>query len=316
MKEAEIAEDRSGFTLPNLVAIVCVALTLLGIIVALISAATGNGGTSSRMYCMNNQKEIWQAIQVFESRRQRYPGWRTPLAGRQVGWPVQLMPYLGMNDQYNLWATPGSKLTMPGISVYLCPNDNLKTSDAPWLSYVVNCGLPDATIEGGQVETSATGMFFDNVVTDTNTKPIFTTARDVAKKDGLTHTIGLGENLRAFGWTGYPLGSHTVQEYLVGFNWMYYAETPTEHWLRYPINQRRAPDEELISATATNSEAARLNGPHGNVVVVTFADGHSMFLNEQIDERVYNKLCTPDGSYQIREDWPVQEPLDFAEFIR
>ena len=125
----------------------------------------------------------------------------------------------------------------------------------------------------------------------------------------------MGENVRALTWTGFAPGTAAVQEYLVGFNWMHYAQPPAAHWLQYPVNQRDD-DGELITTTATSSNAARPNGPHSNVAVVTFADGHSIFLNQDIDYTVYNKLCTPDGTYQIRDDWPVQDPLDHAEYLK
>ena len=315
MSVAELAEERSGFDLKNLVTILLIGLAFLGLIASLLSTVSGPINDPARAQCMNNQHEIWTAVQVYESRKRRYPGWRTTLAGRQVGWPVQLMPYLGINDLYNAWATEGSKPKTPGFSVFACPNDEQETEDGPWLSYIVNCGLPDAMTSDDLVETKACGLFFDNVVTDPNSKPIFTSASEVMKKDGNAQTLGLGENLRALDWTGYSPATQTVQEYLVGFNWQHYADPPAEPWLHHPVNQRDE-EGELITTTATNSNAARLNGPHGKVVIVTFADGHSVFLSDKIDERVYNKLCTPDGSSPIREDWPVQEPLEVEEYLR
>ena len=306
--ELAVAEMRSGFDLKSLMALLAVGFPLLSLLIVVLANAS-TMTTATRISCQNNQHEIWTAVQVFEARKQRYPSWRTELADRQVAWPVLLMPYLGMHEYYDVWATKGSQPTMLKISMYVCPNDEQETKDGPWLSYVVNCGVPDALTGDKLVETPAHGLFFDGVVTDKNPKPIITNASEVQKKDGLAHTLGLGENLRVLGWTGYAPGTETVQEYLVGFNWQHYAKPPAEHWLQYPVNQRDD-EKELLTRMSTNSNAARLNSRHGNTVNVTFADGHWIALFDQIDEQVYNKLCTPDGKALN------QLPLAKTEYVK
>jgi prepilin-type N-terminal cleavage/methylation domain-containing protein/prepilin-type processing-associated H-X9-DG protein len=314
--------NRAGFTLVELL----VVIAIIGILVALISAAAMQAiNAAQRAACQNNQHNIWTAIEVYESRKQRYPGWRTTLAGRQVSWTVQLMPFLSMNDQYNVWATTGSTLTTPGITLYVCPSDDQDTPGGPWLSYGTNNGILDTVVAGKIVESKANGLFFDNVVTASNPVPIFNTASDVFKKDGTAQTLGLGENRRLYNWSGYGTSGTVPLEYLTGFVWRNltgsyswatasgfdftsYRASPSNSWLAYPINQTDTTTGVALLATATDGDAARISGPHGNVAVVTFADGHGMYLNAAVDYFVYNKLCTPDGVSLS------QPPLDYAEY--
>lgn len=309
------ARNRAAFTLVELL----VVIAIIGILVSLISAAAMQAiASAQRAACQNNQKEIWQAVQIYESKKQRYPGWRTTLAGRTVSWTVQLMPMLSMNDQYTLWSTTGSTVTTPNISLYVCPADDQETPGGPWLNYAVNAGISDAAITSTNKESKANGLFFDNVVSASNAIPIFTTASDVAKKDGLTQTLGLAENRRLYNWTGYGSSGSVPLEYLTGFVWDNSTTAPTSSWLRFPINQVDTTTGTILTATATDATGARISGPHGNVAVVMFADCHSIFLNSAVDYTVYNKLCTPDG-FSARDtlgNLLNQPQLDSAEFIR
>ena len=313
--------NRAAFTLVELL----VVIAIIGILVGFISAAAMQAINSAhRASCQNNQHEIWTAITIYESKKQRYPGWRTGVgigAGRrQLSWAVQLMPYLGMNDNYNVWSTTGttpSTPPTPGISLYLCPSDDQDTPGGPWLSYAVNTGISDSAQTSTNKESKANGLFFDN---DTTVVPIplFTSAADVQKKDGMTQTLGLGENRRVYNWSGYGASGAVVQEYLTGFVWDNSTTAPTNSWLKFPINQLDTSTGTVLTTTATDATGARISGPHGNVAVVTFVDGHSIFLNSVIDYTVYNRLCTPDGTSARDTSGALlnQLPLDQAEFLR
>ena len=50
-----------------------------------------------------------------------------------------------------------------------------------------------------------------------------------------------------------------------------------------------------INRAMDNSLWARPSSAHSGVAVVTFADGHTTLLNEEIDQQVYAALLTPDG---------------------
>jgi prepilin-type N-terminal cleavage/methylation domain-containing protein/prepilin-type processing-associated H-X9-DG protein len=296
---------RAGFTLVELL----VVIAIIGILVGLIAAAAMQAiNSAQKTACQNNQHEIWTAVSVYENRKQRYPGWRTTLAGRQVSWAVQLMPFLGMNDNYRVWATSGSTPTTPGVTLYVCPSDDQATPGGPWLSYGTNNGVADATGSSMNGESKANGLFFDNVVTSNNSIPIFTNASDVGNKDGTAQTLGLGENRRLYDWMGYGTSGTVPLEYMTGFVWDNSGTAPTSSWLKFPINQVDTAAGTVLFTTAVDYTGARISGPHGNVAIVTFADGHSIPLSSTINYIVYNKLCTPDGASLN------QLPLDPAEF--
>ena len=311
----------AAFTLVELL----VVISIIGILVALISAAAMVAIRSANIaVSMNNEKEIWQGMQIFESRKQRYPGYvYYPVPGmtaRQGSWLVPILPHIGMNDIYDKWIDPNvtaAELTAThiGIPILVCPGDDQVTPSGPWLSYVVNTGIPDTTSgSGGVQETKAHGIFFDHRVVPANR--ITMNSSDIMNNDGLANTIGLAENRRADTWMGYTSGGTVPQEYLLGFNWN--NVTSNQSWLTYPVNQRDTSQSvpTFLVNTAVDSTGARINGPHAGVAVVMFADGHAIKLSEDIDHTVYNKLCTPNGARLPHASWPIQGPLDTAEFIR
>jgi prepilin-type processing-associated H-X9-DG protein len=51
----------------------------------------------------------------------------------------------------------------------------------------------------------------------------------------------------------------------------------------------------IPTAPAWLSGDARLSSNHSGGVVATFVDGHSTFLSENVDQRLYKLLCTPAG---------------------
>ena len=305
----------AAFTLVELL----VVISIIGILVALISAATVAAiRSANQAVSMNNEKEIWQAMQVYESRKQRYPGYAYySVPNRQASWVVSIMPYIGMNDIYDKWIDPtvtAAQLesTYVGIPILICPGDDQLTPSGAWTSYTVNTGIPDTLSgSGGITETKSHGIFFDHRVAPNNR--ITLNSSDIMNNDGLSNTLGLVENRRANTWMGYASSGTVPQEYLLGFNWE--NVTSSQSWLVYPVNQRDTTQNTptFLVDTAVDSSGARINSPHPGIAIVMFADGHAQKISEEIDYTVYNKLCTPNGA-KPPGSWPVQGPLDPAEY--
>ena len=110
----------------------------------------------------------------------------------------------------------------------------------------------------------------------------------ISRHDGLRQTLLLAENVDAGTW-------YSTQELNVGFTWWdTWEQRPV-----YQINERR--DERPGNESGyhpwglSDKRFSRPSSNHGNGVNVAFCDGHSRFLRDDIEYRVYVQLMTPNG---------------------
>jgi len=121
----------------------------------------------------------------------------------------------------------------------------------------------------------ANGVFLDLW---SNTKLRGVSSAYIDSHDGSSWTLLLSENLDAGAWDSQE--SETAQTTL-GFVWHEAAGAARA------INGR--------SATATADDLARPSSNHGQGVHVSFCDGSTRFLREDIDYDVYKQLMTTFG---------------------
>jgi hypothetical protein len=117
--------------------------------------------------------------------------------------------------------------------------------------------------------------------------------------DGLENTLLLSENLDSGDWTDH-------EETRIGFLWVARFQDGPASWEKplLQINQQ--------GGTAQGSGKlafARPSSRHPGGVLVVFASGRSMFLNANIDYRVYTYLMTSDDGQLKRPGF--DEPLQW-----
>ena len=87
-------------------------MMVLALVVMIMSRSTG--GPSHMSACMNNMKELFQAVQIYEARQNRYPLASTqPFTGRPesyksphpagYSWQVPILPHLGYMELLDRW---------------------------------------------------------------------------------------------------------------------------------------------------------------------------------------------------------------------
>jgi prepilin-type processing-associated H-X9-DG protein len=115
-------------------------LLFLGLVAAavLLPGCERGHSASRRAQCFNSQKQLCLALQWFEGAHKHFPGYKQELAGRDVGWPVILLPHLDRVDLWKTWkeGRQGKKL----LRLMICPSDwppNPGPEDGP-CSYTVN----------------------------------------------------------------------------------------------------------------------------------------------------------------------------------
>jgi len=269
------AENRASLRWVELVVLLVVIAMLLAMLLSYLIRSRGHPPP-----CLNYQKQLGFAMLEYESRRERFPGYRNHInddvAGNPVvgSWLVMILADLEQLQLWEVWKDPEVLASeKPAIfwELPICPLDapRRNTGDhGPLLSYVVNCGKP------GDSDAPADGIFHNHHVDE----PVIVSLDYISQHDGSTYTLLLSENVQAGLWTD-------TDEANVGVVW---RDSPG------PCNRinecRDAGDRPQGLMYARPSS----NHPEG--VNAYFCDGHGCFLSERVDYQVYQHLMTPNSS--------------------
>jgi prepilin-type processing-associated H-X9-DG protein len=229
-------------------------------------------------------------------------------------WATLLLPHLERNDIWDQITNPPNKaipVEIPPLQVFVCPADvdALSMANLAALTYVANSGAWDRDAPGASGnfirDPVANGVFQNNADYERNamTAP---TMRSGNIKDGAATTLMFAENVHktylpvsppatvpVMSWLGNPNGKLPSEQQL-GFVWV--------------ANQNPQPGTSLTSQEAINGNSSQAidfdpaipnyaipSSGHGSGVIVAFCDGHSSFLRQDIDYKVYQQLMTSDG---------------------
>lgn len=250
------------------------------------------------------------------------------IASRPVSWAFAIMSRLeraDIADNYGAAAPAGTAsgpFARPDqrLKILICPSDpSVVGNSSSALSYVVNTGLkdpePDVSMPAGVPrDWPENGIFhfhypyawkidFDVPLRaagdDPNSETITAvSAKFISDHDGLSTTLLLSENVDAGQWTD-------VLDDQVGFYWQATLDSKVpssgnlspDDWLERPlfsINEQTA-----LTGETDPYEQRRYGRPssfHPGGVNVSYADGHTTFLANDVDYLVYCQLMTPDGA--------------------
>ncbi len=329
--------SRQAFTLVELLVVIAIIGILVGLLLPAVQAARE---AARRTQCVTNLKELALANIQFEMVKKRYPGLldtfgATSASGsstkiNKVGtWVISLLPYIGNEPLYDVWADPATTATWttsnvefyPNINLLMCPSDSVQAESNAKNSYVCNAGfLPtDTACEslpkyGSSRNANSTisqrpqnTVFSNRLPASLGLPPaggtfsMFGTGAPACKsdniKDGLTQTAAFSENLLADSW-GFigTMGDDSARIHL-GMVWLYRTETgatlaagkPTPSSPLLPVNKING---EKLSAIL-NADSARPSSDHNGVVNVAMLGGNVSNVDDQIDYHVYQALLTP-----------------------
>jgi prepilin-type N-terminal cleavage/methylation domain-containing protein len=297
-----------AFTLVELL----VVIVIISMLVALIVPAVISSRDRARIaQCMNNQHELSIAISSYDLAKKCLPGVLNVNHDTIIGWPPTLLPFIGREDLwkdivkddneviiqqgwrygYNINTTP-----TPKINIFVCPNDNDISVDCP-LSYVVNLGLynanPNNTFhQNGQTGSVIIPGLFRDCSNNINNKI------SLSSISSPSTTVILGEKIITM--VSQP-GDYIPATPPIGRQWI-----DTDYlklgfsWPNYPaINPKPEPEDVLRFAQigqhflippASVKYWAPLPSTHPGIVIITFADGHTDIVSNDVSCEVYKAL--------------------------
>ena len=286
-----------GFTLVELLVVIVIIGILMGLLTPAIIAARA---TARKTQCMNNMKNLGDALIQFDLARHRFPGYADRMPGQKdtdgnqipVSWAVMILPNIQRTDIWDI-LRGGTELVSNvnvEIDLFACPSDHEKAS-SNHQSYVVNTGLKDVIPSSNPPDWPANGVFLDRFTT----RQYSVTASRIT--DGTQHTLLLSENIQAGKWNESFDPSDTSKspkdmEDKLGMIWRVVGTNPSNNPLSTPEGYQINYDKEYEEPTINH---ARPSSNHSGGVNVAFCDGHAQFLREDIDYGVLARLLTPDG---------------------
>jgi prepilin-type N-terminal cleavage/methylation domain-containing protein len=258
----------------------------------------------------------------------------TVVGQRWAPWAVWLMPEIGQQPIWDSWkagsfapdlppATTNSQY-VPFLALLHCPSKGSANRGVPVNSYVCNAGFyphagasnplnnaPNATFTFKDLQRKANCVFSDrcnepgNMLNQNSVLPK-TALSDLT--DGSSNTVLFSENLLAENWNvplvGFSAGQTARSSIMV---WLHVAEASqvanttanpiTKNVIQPgPVANHMKINGELPASPPPAVEVWRPSSNHSGAVIMSFADGNTRIVSEQIEYHVYQSLLTPQNT--------------------
>lgn len=288
--------DRPGFTITELLVVITIAAALL---VLSLSAINKARESVRRNACSLNQSRLGVAMARYNSRNGILPGWRHSVdvagAARWTGFIVPLLPFLDKPDVYAAYTSNMSVNTVE-IAAVQCPTIGSTFGYNPAQSdYGANFGTGYGTdwLTGDSITPGNSGCNGtparpctpnknDGALAD-NWRNQFSSLDDISAGDGLASTILIAERSR-YPWysAGNCFSNLVYQSQNSGCG--VFGLTVSN---RFPVALTAA-GYQMINGSMQFSPRSS----HGEGAFVTFSDGATRFLRNELAPHAYGHLVT------------------------
>jgi len=295
--------NRSGFTLVELLVVISIIATLMGLLLPAVQNAREAGRRNS---CMNNLSQQSKAAIAFDAQRQALPGWRNPhpnngraTNGESVTWPIVMLPNLERSDLYRLIESspPGSTLPqVPYMAIYVCPTSPPPDNSGAYISYAGNSG---GFVAESQSQKKADGVLMDAVgrlpaASPGGYSPARLSLDVISSGDGTSNTLLFteksGRDVNLARIDAWPTAAHTASNVDV--------TAPVSTWPVFGVFQRITlprPTGALINPLGGAASLPSSGHPGG--VIAGFCDGRTVFVKDTVSTIVYAQLVTSDSRW-------------------
>ncbi len=322
---------RSGFTLVELLVVIAIIGTLMGLLLPAVQSAREAG---RRNTCMNNLSQLGKAVIAFDGAKGAIPGWRNyhpnpSVTGTYVyannttygavSWPVMILPNLERRDVYKLWETASATsppnaadgaLTSaaPYLEVFTCPTAPPDNASAPTIAYAGNMGIGI----WGNTQSKNDSVMLDNVGVNGGYSGMRQNLDAISSGDGTSMTALFSEKDKAsyspqafYDVAPRAPTSGSTSNYVFGPNGGW---STSSYQLPYPIPVFGLPQNSPTTSSPTAGTAPMINSAnaandgfwgrpssnHPGGVLMTFCDGHVIFVKDSVDPNTYCHLLTPN----------------------
>jgi prepilin-type N-terminal cleavage/methylation domain-containing protein/prepilin-type processing-associated H-X9-DG protein len=313
---------RHGFTLVELLVVISIIATLVGLLLPAVQSAREAG---RRNTCQNNLKQISLAALQYDGQKQALPGWRNkhpspdvpttqttpPVTAANVigvGWPVVIMPNIERADVYRSFEqATASGLTSgnPYISILVCPTSPTDSSTEPVMSYAGNIGSTalNATVPPAQYRGD--GVLLDCVGNGNTYAAARTNVDSISGADGATNTMLFAEKCGSMITANARYDAILVPPTLPIASGTSVANNATNSGVIAGFGLMTEPGVAVSGTTVMiNSPQPRLLGfqgfpssSHPGGAIVTFCDGHVRLVTDGVAPWVYAQLMTSDSKW-------------------
>lgn len=308
---------RRGLTLLEML----IVIAILGLLMALLLPAVQSTRESGRrIVCSSQLRQIALAIHAYEEVHSCFP----PASANTYSYLFSILPFVEQNALYAevrsrnaLFIELPVELKRVRVSVYQCPSDSFSRAQPYATNYVGNMGYDPLTLglNGVFCPPHIGGYGFE--LADFGVSPAGIT-------DGLSNTALVGELLvsekpfSSFGsrlrmnWRtaeSFGAGEHdqfvaaclgqlfavdsngqAVGQGMRGMYWMF--ETPSSTLYTHSVTPNNLSCQ---NSSSLRTGAFTLASNHPGGVLVTFADGHTAFIDDSIATRAWRTMGTRAG---------------------
>ena len=280
---------RRGFTLIELLVVIAIIGILMGLLLPAVQNAREAGRRST---CTNNLRQIGLAMHGYEGQKSKLPGWRNGLTGGLVvSWPTVILPNLERKDIYNEWNTSSSMPSndwKPVISAFMCPTSPPDNTETGTLVYTGNAGSGLERLTSTGKQAKGDGVFLDGVGVSGGIDAASTNLDVITSGDGTTNTLLITEKCGTSVTPQMPLfGLQSAMT--AGSQWTLNENSPKVVLLPWSM-----PSTSVINPPSDFYRYPSSGHPSGANVV--FADGHTAFLQESVQPKVYCQLMTSNST--------------------
>ena len=293
----------AAFTLVELLVVIAIIGVLMGLLLPAVQSAREAG---RRVTCSNNLYQIGLATSRFNDTNGFIPGWRNKLRWTNAStsgtiapsWPVMILPLMERKDIYTTWVSQTSaspSFPTAALNFYSCPSSPPDSSSDSILAYAGNCGTGGSNKNDGVMLDA---YFALEIPPQPNSR---ITMDDVSSNDGTGSTVLFSEKCGASITQGWWDARPSTFAFANGIS------ATGQNWVP-GLGISGTPPSKIINnvTAALPGYYSQPSSNHPGGVVVTFCDGHTMFLKDALRFDVYAQLLTSNNvlaSVVARSTW-------------